>query len=65
MDANNAAKINSGVEIINVLSEYYGVLAPIFIDNAEAVTKFTETKAQVIKLIVAKGVKELTKKVEG
>lgn len=64
LDANNAAKINSGVEIINVLSEYYGVLAPIFIDNAEAVTKFTETKAQVIKLIVAKGIKELTKRVE-
>jgi DNA repair exonuclease SbcCD ATPase subunit len=50
---NNAAKINVGLDIINTLSEHYGFSAPIFVDNAEAVTKLIDTKAQVISLIVS------------
>lgn len=50
---NNAAKINVGLDIINTLSEHYGISAPIFIDNAEAVTKFIDTNAQLISLIVS------------
>lgn len=49
---NNAARINIGIDIINTLSEHYGVSAPIFVDNAEAVTQLAETDAQVIRLIV-------------
>lgn len=56
---NNAAKINVGLDIINTLSEHYGLTAPIFIDNAEAVTKFIDTNAQLISLIVSEKDKQL------
>ncbi|MBL5768010.1 hypothetical protein [Heyndrickxia sporothermodurans] len=50
---NNAARINVGLDIINTLSEHYGLLAPIFIDNREAVTKLIDTKSQTISLVVS------------
>lgn len=56
---NNAAKINVGLDIINTLSDFYGISAPIFIDNAEAVTKFIETNAQLISLVVSEKDKKL------
>ncbi|OPA76768.1 hypothetical protein BVG16_16495 [Paenibacillus selenitireducens] len=49
---NRAAEMNAGIDIINTLSKHYGFSAPIFIDNAEAVTKLIDTDAQVIRLIV-------------
>lgn len=49
---NNAAKINVGLDIIQTLSDYYGFKAPIFVDNAEAVTKLIDIDTQVISLIV-------------
>ena len=49
---NNAARINVGLDIINALTSYYKVNAPIFIDNAEAVTEFVPVNSQTIKLIV-------------
>lgn len=33
--ANNAARINAGLELIDTLAEYYGVELPVFVDNAE------------------------------
>lgn len=51
-DANNAARINSGIDIINVLSEHYQVHAPIFIDNSEAVNEILESDSQMVKLYV-------------
>lgn len=56
---NNAARINVGLDIINTLSEYYGFPAPIFVDNAEAVTQLVETRGQVIRLIVSEKDKAL------
>ncbi|MDU0329255.1 AAA family ATPase [Paenibacillus sp. 3LSP] len=56
---NNAARINVGMDIINTLSEHYGFTAPIFIDNAEAVTQLIDTDAQVIRLIVSEPDKKL------
>jgi DNA repair exonuclease SbcCD ATPase subunit len=50
---NNAAQINVGLDIINTLSEHYGFSCPIWIDNAEAVTKLAETNSQMIKLVVS------------
>jgi len=50
---NNAARINVGIDVINTLAEFYGLTAPIFIDNAEAVTKLEESTAQMIRLIVS------------
>ena len=56
---NNAARINVGLDIINTLSEHYGIRAPIFVDNAEAVTKLNETDSQLISLIVSEQDKTL------
>lgn len=62
---NNAARINAGLDIINTLSEHYGFVAPIFVDNREAVTELIETKAQVISLVVSKPDKALRVEYEG
>lgn len=56
---NNAARINVGLDIINTLSQHYGFSAPIFVDNAEAVTKLIDTEAQVIRLVVSEQDKKL------
>ncbi len=56
---NNAARINVGLDIINTLSEHYGITAPIFIDNAEAVTSLIQTAGQQIRLIVSEKDKQL------
>lgn len=52
-DANTGSKINAGLDIINVLSNYYNTSAPCFIDNAESVTGFIPFENQIIKLIVS------------
>lgn len=56
---NNAARINIGLDIINTLSEYNGIQAPIFVDNAEAVTKLIDTDSQLVSLIVSEPDKQL------
>ena len=56
---NNAARINVGIDIINTLSEHYGIQAPIWIDNSEAVTKIADTDSQLISLVVSEPDKEL------
>lgn len=58
-DANRAARLNAGIEIIGVLSEFYGIELPIFVDNAESVTNIIPTKAQMIRLVVSDSDKEL------
>ena len=61
---NNAARINAGIDVINALTKFYKVNAPVFIDNAEAVTKFIDCKSQTMKLIVDETCKELCVDVE-
>lgn len=61
-DVNTASKINAGLDIINVLSEFYGINAPIFVDNAESVHTLIETESQMIKLIVSEQHNYLTVK---
>lgn len=58
-DANKAARLNAGIEIIGVLGEYYGVELPIFVDNAESVTHIIPTKGQLIRLVVSESDNEL------
>lgn len=58
-DLNNAARINAGLDIINALCKYYSVNAPIFIDNAESVTKLIEVQSQIVRLIVSEADKKL------
>lgn len=57
---NNAARMNVGLDIINALTKFYNVTAPVFIDNAEAVTDFIKCNSQTIKLIVDADFKEIT-----
>lgn len=61
-DANNAAKINAGIDIINTLNECYKASAPIFIDNAESTHSLIETDNQIIRLVVDENCKTLTVK---
>ncbi|WP_172369610.1 AAA family ATPase [Sporosarcina jiandibaonis] len=61
---NNAARINVGIDIINTLTEHYGIRAPIFVDNAEAVTNLAETDSQLISLIVSDPDKQLRVEVQ-
>lgn len=49
---NTGARINVGLDIINELTSYFKVSAPVFIDNAESVTDFIPVNSQTIKLIV-------------
>lgn len=51
--ANTAAQINADIEIINVLSEHYGVELPLFVDNSERVNRLGDTNAQLITLSVS------------
>ena len=51
---NTAGKINMGIDIINVLSSYYKINAPIFIDNSEASNRIDNTESQLIKLEVSR-----------
>jgi exonuclease SbcC len=52
-DLNTAGKIWAGIDIINTLSQYYKVSAPIFLDNRESVTDIPEIHCQIINLIVS------------
>ena len=51
---NNGHRVIAGLDIIRSLSELYGVSAPVFIDNSEAINSenFPEMNAQMIHLIV-------------
>jgi len=51
-DANRAAQLNAGIDIINALQKFNGFCPPIFIDNAEAINDILSTPAQVIALYV-------------
>lgn len=61
-DTNTAMKINCGLDIINVLSRFYGISLPIFIDNRESVSEIITTDAQIINLTKVTG--QQTLKVE-
>jgi DNA repair protein SbcC/Rad50 len=58
-DANNAARINSGLDIINTLSKHYDTTAPVFIDNAESVITLMPIESQIIRLVVSAKDKKL------
>lgn len=62
---NNAARINVGIDIINTLSTHYGIRAPIFVDNAEAVTRLIASDSQLISLVVSENDKQLRVEIEG
>ncbi|MFZ7120718.1 MAG: hypothetical protein ACOWWH_07185 [Eubacteriaceae bacterium] len=49
--ANYAGRINAGLDIISTLSAEYGIKVPVFVDNAESVTKIMQLDQQMIELI--------------
>ncbi len=57
-------RLQTGIDIISTLSKYYGVDAPIWIDNAEGVTLPVETDAQIIRMIVSEKDEKLRIEVE-
>ncbi len=57
--ANNVARINAGLEIIETLSDSWGIKMPVVVDNAEAVTRLTQISTQVIRLVVSEPDKTL------
>lgn len=58
-DLNGAMRINAGLDIINACIDATGKSAPVFVDNAESVTKLYEPDAQVIRLVVSEKDKQL------
>lgn len=59
INLNSGAKINVGIDIINTLSTAYGVNVPLFVDNAESVTRLEGSSSQIIRLVVSENDKEL------
>ena len=57
--ANTAGQVNAGLDIINALTGFYGITAPVFIDNRESVNRIIQTNSQIINLVVSND-KELT-----
>lgn len=57
--ANNAARINAGLEIINALAQHWEKSVPVFVDNAEGVTRLQEIEGQLIRLVVSESDKTL------
>lgn len=62
--ANNAARINAGLEIIAAISESCDIQMPVFIDNAESVTHLDDMDTQIIRLVVSESDKQLRLEVE-
>lgn len=63
-DINNGMAVNLGLDIIETISSYYGVRVPLFVDNAESVTKMITIDTQTIKLAVSEKDKELRCEIE-
>lgn len=64
-DANNAARINAGLEIIEVLANYWQISMPVFIDNAESVTRLVHTATQTVRLVVSEQDAKLRLELDG
>ena len=61
---NTGAAYNAGMDIINALSEHYGVRVPLFIDGAESVSDLLPIDTQIIRLEVSRSDHELRLEVE-
>lgn len=59
-DLSTGQKIYIGVDIVNVLSDHFGISAPLFLDHSESLTLPVEANSQVIRLQAVKNKKKLT-----
>ena len=58
-DMNTGSQYQVGIDIINVLSDYYNFNAPVFIDNRERIAKLPKIESQTIHLIMSPQRKEM------
>ncbi len=58
-DMSAGQKIFVGIDIVNVLSEHYGMSVPLFVDSAESLTLPIKANCQTVELHAVKGVKKL------
>ena len=63
--ANDGARVNAGLECIDVLSRHWGLEMPVIVDNAESVTRLKNMETQVIRLVVSEQDKILRIEVQG
>jgi hypothetical protein len=56
---NSAMQINVGLDVIQTISNYYGLRVPLFVDNAESITKLNHLDTQVVRLVVSERDKEM------
>lgn len=56
---NHGSRINVGLDVINTLADHFGFAPPIFVDNAETVTRLIPTRGQLIRLVVSEADKSL------
>jgi len=49
---NTGKLMNAGIDIVNAISNFKGISAPLFIDNTESVNILRNTNGQIIKLCV-------------
>lgn len=57
--ANNAARINAGLALIDGICSHYGISLPVFVDNAESVSEIKPISGQLISLVVCGADKQL------
>ena len=59
---NRGARMNAGLDIIRTLQDHYEFRCPVWIDNAEAVTKLVPMQCQMFRLFVNADYPKLTVK---
>lgn len=59
LDLNHGARMNAGIDLIRTLSAHYGLRAPVWLDNAESVTRWRDAGTQTIRLEVSESAPEL------
>lgn len=64
-DVNTSMRMNLGLDIINTISQHYGVSVPLFCDNAESVSEWLPADTQTIRLYVSERDNELRIETEG
>lgn len=52
-DLNHGARMNAGLDVLRVLGQHFELSAPVWLDNAESVTRWLEIDAQTIRLEVS------------
>ena len=50
---NSGGRINAGLDVCRTLMHHYGLMVPVFVDNAETVCDLIKLDAQMIRLIVS------------